>query len=586
VIRRRHSTGSFFPGNSNPAVTMPLERPPSLHDGNVERNDNSRDAVAIAQKKHPRKQMQKQRRGQKQKRKKKAKRKKTSSLIFLVLTLCTVSYMFLVYHSLQFAGQGLDRLTQLDTPKASRRHQNQNRKKHRNARKRDYTILEMFFNAFKEPENMRKKGAAARRSVKHPTLVPKFVAPEKLLLPKPIINVGFPKAGTSTIFSFFHCNGLKAQHWYCCEDQKHPGHAKFHKLMSSCMLKNIAANRPIFENCGDFDVYSEINGPRQFKETNGTVMMDDGTLMPASEFVPRKNRIFFPQHHHLDKIHQQYPNATLILNNRDTEAWVNSVLSWDVNLQYELLNEFYQQNATSFLFANATNGTATTNETAINVGKTERQPKRRKKKNTPYAPFSNNVQRRTFLESVYHYHQQYIRDWVSSHPTHALIEVNIADVDAGKTLATSFGLQEECWGHFNKKTKEKLKPNKPKPIAGLRNGSSGKPMKISISAEDLRAIKVPESYESNRNQIGTSEKQLQISAQQSLEIKAIENLETDQNRANLSESPDLLSEQQSQESKPTENPKTDGNRTSSPEILAQISTSQPQEIKPTENRTA
>uniref|UniRef100_A0A7S0Y905 Uncharacterized protein n=1 Tax=Pseudo-nitzschia delicatissima TaxID=44447 RepID=A0A7S0Y905_9STRA len=348
----------------------------------------------------------------------------------------------------------------------------------------------------------------------------------------------------------------------------------------------MAANRPIFENCGDFDVYSEINGPRQFKETNGTIIMDNGTLMPASEFVPKKNRIFFPQHHHLDKIHQQYPNATLILNNRDTEAWVNSVLSWDANLQYELLNEFYQQNATRFIFANVTNGTANTNENDINVGKTETQSKRKKKKNTPYAPFSNNVQRRTFLESVYHYHQQYIRDWVSSHPTHALIEVNIADEDAGKTLATSFGLQEECWGHFNKKKKEKPKPNKPKPIAGLRNGSSGKPMQISISAEDLRDIEVPEKNESNRNQIGTSEKQLQISEQQSSEIKATENLETDQNRTSLSETPVQLSAQQSQEIKPTENPATDGNRTDSSETLVQISTQQPQEIKPTENRAA
>ena len=38
-----------------------------------------------------------------------------------------------------------------------------------------------------------------------------------LLLPTPIIVMGFPKAGTSSIFSFFQSQGLISQHWYCCE---------------------------------------------------------------------------------------------------------------------------------------------------------------------------------------------------------------------------------------------------------------------------------------------------------------------------------------------------------------------------------
>ena len=39
----------------------------------------------------------------------------------------------------------------------------------------------------------------------------------RLLLPKPVIVMGFPKAGTSSIFSFFQRQGLNSQHWYCCE---------------------------------------------------------------------------------------------------------------------------------------------------------------------------------------------------------------------------------------------------------------------------------------------------------------------------------------------------------------------------------
>jgi hypothetical protein len=38
-----------------------------------------------------------------------------------------------------------------------------------------------------------------------------------LLLPTPIIVMGFPKAGTSSIFTFFQRQGLVSQHWYCCQ---------------------------------------------------------------------------------------------------------------------------------------------------------------------------------------------------------------------------------------------------------------------------------------------------------------------------------------------------------------------------------
>ncbi len=307
---------------------------------------------------------------------------------------------------------------------------------------------------------------------KNPTLVPKFATPEQLLLPKPIINVGFPKAGTSTIFSFFHCNGLKAQHWYCCEDQQHPSYARYNKLMSSCMLRNMVAQKPIFEDCGDYDVYTEINGPRHSSQTQDRTMLDDGTLLSKLESAELKRRIFFPQHHHLDKIHDQYPNATLILNKRETEAWIQSVLDWNANLQYHLLNEFYQQNATRFLFENVT---------GQDVGEEEKtDTDNRKKRNTKTKlSFGNSIKRRNLLKSVCFYHIQYVRDWVASHPSHALVEIDITDEDAGKTLARAFGLQEECWGHFN----QNKKPTKVTPKVAV----SGTPNEVSATTQRRHA---------------------------------------------------------------------------------------------------
>lgn len=250
---------------------------------------------------------------------------------------------------------------------------------------------------------------------------------KELRLPKPVINVGFPKAGTSSIFSFFHCNGLKSQHWFCCEPQDSPKRTKSQKLMSKCLLNNLVDGRPFFQNCGDYEVYSEINGPRHFPDQT---LLDNGKLLSKAESMTTKRRLFFPQHHRLDAIHKEYPNATLVLNNRPVEKWIVSVQSWNAGLKYEILNEFYEQNSTRFLFENITNGT--------NI-----------------RPLFNSRNMLESLKAVYKYHQEYIRDWVERHPSHALVEVDITHEDAGKTFAEAFGLKESCWGHENKGTEKR-----------------------------------------------------------------------------------------------------------------------------------
>ena len=62
--------------------------------------------------------------------------------------------------------------------------------------------------------------------------------------------------------------------------------------------------------------------------------MDDGTL--ENRDTPR---MLLPQHHYMDKIHEQFPNATFILNLRPVDAWVNSVLNWPTSLKREIPGE-------------------------------------------------------------------------------------------------------------------------------------------------------------------------------------------------------------------------------------------------------
>lgn len=42
-------------------------------------------------------------------------------------------------------------------------------------------------------------------------------ARNEVKLPLPIIVMGFPKAGTSSLFAFFQRQGFASQHWYCCK---------------------------------------------------------------------------------------------------------------------------------------------------------------------------------------------------------------------------------------------------------------------------------------------------------------------------------------------------------------------------------
>ena len=376
------------------------------------------------QPKQRKKQKQHQRRG----------KYRTNDRYLLLIGLAAVSYLFLISQSIQLAGTSDVNID--DAFRESRRERR------------------LYPHYGKPPK--RKKQSLPKKKILLPVKV-LHVAPDKLRLPKPIINVGFPKSGTSTIFSFFHCNGLKAQHWYCCEKQNHPGRTHKHKLMSNCMLKNLVAKAPIFEDCGDYDVYTEINGPRHTHENQHRTLLDDGTLLSQFESTSTKLRLFFPQHHRLDDIHQQYPNSTLIFNHRSVEAWIDSVQSWDKNLQFQILNEFYAQNSTRFLFENITN----------NEGDGRLHPAEASSKNTSSnkkdirglkkykaTPFTAQNMRKS-LEIVYNYHLKYVRDWVGRHPSHALVEVDIVHENAGKSLAKSFGLNETCWGHFNKNDGEK-----------------------------------------------------------------------------------------------------------------------------------
>jgi hypothetical protein len=239
-------------------------------------------------------------------------------------------------------------------------------------------------------------------------------------LPKPVLVMGFPKAGTSSIFSFFQHQGFSSQHWYCCRHQHDPQQGG-PALMAGCIMKNLRNNATnIFNDCGkDIDVFSEINGPRRRVTDKQTRiegnLLDDGSV----DFSAVGPRIFFPQHFHLDKIHDAFPNATWILNHRPVDDWIDSVMEWGDHLDRQFANEYFAQQA------------------------------------IPQLP-TNQTEMRHFLKTMYNQHMTLIRNFCQEHPTHTLVEVTITDEEAGVHLADAFGLESKWWNHRNKNLKGTL----------------------------------------------------------------------------------------------------------------------------------
>ena len=118
-----------------------------------------------------------------------------------------------------------------------------------------------------------------------------------------------------------------------------------------------------------------------------------------------------PQHFSLDVLHRDYPNATYILPLRTPLDWAKSVFNW-FDMRGRVISE--------------------------------------------YVAFNQSIKRPgkagaiDFLARIYHEHNDFIRDFVRRHPTHALVEVNLTDPAAGEIMATAFGFDAECWGHHNK----------------------------------------------------------------------------------------------------------------------------------------
>ena len=115
----------------------------------------------------------------------------------------------------------------------------------------------------------------------------------------PVINLGLPKIGTTSLQNFFACAGRSASHWTC-------GAGSY---CSMCILDSVRIGLPPLDRCGNYDAYLQIEGPRSKNQRNSKLL-------------------YFPQIEMLDEIVSAYPNATYVLTFRSMDGWYRSLSDW------------------------------------------------------------------------------------------------------------------------------------------------------------------------------------------------------------------------------------------------------------------
>jgi hypothetical protein len=111
-------------------------------------------------------------------------------------------------------------------------------------------------------------------------------------LPTPILVMGMPKTGTSTIHAFFERAGYRSSH-YKCQGM----------YCGLCIQAAIKKKEPPLKACGDYEVYAQMD-------------------------IENLGQCHLPQVVDLDILYQEAPNATWILPTRNMTRWARSTQNW------------------------------------------------------------------------------------------------------------------------------------------------------------------------------------------------------------------------------------------------------------------
>lgn len=213
------------------------------------------------------------------------------------------------------------------------------------------------------------------------TAVAKAEGKENVKPPKqlnlPIFLASLPKSGTTSTAAYFSCGGYRAAHFW----SRIKGRGTF--MVAQCMQRNIAQGRPPFQECGEYQAWTDTG-------------------------YASHDSCYFPSIDGLDAIYQAYPNSTLMLVVRDTKSWFKSFSTWGKDL--------YDR----WKLCNATN-----------------MPSRLYSKPSKLNDF----------EIFYEWHQEMVRTFARNHPSLTYVEVKLESPETPQILEDAFGIRQNCWGN-------------------------------------------------------------------------------------------------------------------------------------------
>ncbi|KAL3932814.1 MAG: hypothetical protein SGBAC_010679 [Bacillariaceae sp.] len=228
--------------------------------------------------------------------------------------------------------------------------------------------------------------------------------------PKPYLNVGFPKCGSSTLFDFFTCLGYRATHFT---------NNTLGDFEGICMRDATVLNGlPPLKTCA--------------KDMDAILQMDVEYPLGIDGYFhrPFRDECFFPQLSLLEEFHRESPQATFLLTFRPIQDWIKSISGWGSTV---MLNRFQLCD-----FPNLPRGI----------------PEDLENKTQVYAA----------MAEFWCSHVLHLRNFVREFPSHSLIEMTLEDtmtsaqimyglfptkVNPNKTSELTSELSNGCWGHSN-----------------------------------------------------------------------------------------------------------------------------------------
>jgi len=244
----------------------------------------------------------------------------------------------------------------------------------------------------------------------------------RMMMPLPVLNVGYPKVGSSTIKDFMACIGFKSNHGQ----------------NGKKMFENLADGKRLYHPNSSSN--KKAHAYSQLDQNGGTG--------------------YYPQISLLDELHEVDPDSTFVFNFRPIKDWIRSITEW-----FSM-----RRRMGSFLMP----GLVLSPEQR----KRAEGIARGKVNNSPQLPLLSEVQ----LAQWWCGHALHIREYVKEYPSHALVELDLydtegstsvmydlfqADTDAyfaslegtnnddGSERREDASDEKHCWGHSNKSSDRK-----------------------------------------------------------------------------------------------------------------------------------